>query len=226
MSVSKAVLGDPLTWGAIGVSAVVMAVIAMRFPLAGAELLMLGALTFVHVAAWFALAGATGRYRRRWDERQLEQTREQLEKSQQRVDSLRLAFTRAQFEDGAERLQKLVDGYGGFRRAIGHWHAGTQEGQRKLSKIAGECYDRGLVQLESLSGLVRTLQHTGGDVADNPDAKRMIATSDMLTEGLVAISLSFSDGSRDGEVRIEAELTKLLDRLEESGSVPANQRLE
>lgn len=226
MSVSRTVLGDPLTWGAIGVSAVVLAVIATRFPLGDSQLLMLAGFALAQIIGWVALATATGRYRRRWNENQLEQAREQLEKSQQRVDSLRLAFTRVDFEQGSDQLQKLVDSYSGFRRAIGNWRAGSQQSQRKLSEMAGECYDQGLMQLESLSGLVRTLQDTKGRVAENPDAERLIRNSDLLADGLVAISLSFSDGSRDGETRAQTQLSRLLERLDEHGSVHVTRELE
>lgn len=219
MSVSRAVLGDPFTWGAFGVTAVAFAAIAARFPLGNAELLMLAGFAIAQFIGWIALATATGRYRRRWNESQLEQAREQLEKSQQRVDSLRLAFTRVDFELGADRLQKLVESYSGFRRAIGHWRAGSQQSQRRLSELAGECYVRGLAQLESLSGLVRTLQDTNGQVTGNPDADRLLGNSDLLADELVAISLSFSDSSPDVAMRAETRLVTLLKRLDDHGAV-------
>ncbi|MEM9063180.1 MAG: hypothetical protein AAGD13_22190 [Pseudomonadota bacterium] len=223
MNVFRTALNDPLTWGALGVTAAVSATIAMRFPLASGELSILGAFAVVQFASWLILAGASGRYRRRWNESQLNRARDQLERNQRRVDSLDLAFTRLEFETGTERLESLSDSYASFRQAVGTHHTISQPMQRRLSELAGNCYDRGLSELESLSGLVRTLQGSGGGVNDHPDANRLIANTQRLSEELIAVSLSFSDGSGDSEARAEAKLMRLAEGQATPPPVPEKQ---
>lgn len=214
MKISKVILSDPLTWGAGAVSIVACVFVALRFPQGLDGRLLLAGFALAQVAAWLTLAGVTGRYRRRWSSAQRAEARDQMEQSQRRVDSLRLAFTRQDYEPGVACLEKLVDSYKGLRRAIGTRRSAPLHLQRRLSAVAADCYDSGLVELERLSGLVRTLHDTGGQADKNDDAARILSTSERLSGDLVAISLSFSDGSEDVDIRAEKRLIERLEAFE------------
>ncbi|MEM7238305.1 MAG: hypothetical protein AAF501_10855 [Pseudomonadota bacterium] len=220
------ILRDPCTWGAIGVSIAVALLVGERFPLDGMEHIALSGFAAAQFLIWLAIAGASGRYHSRWNERELAQARGQSEDLSRRVDSLKLAFTRLDLEAGTTGLEALVRSYSAFRRAIGARPPASQQIQRRISEAAGQCYNRGLAELEALSSLMWTLEDTVGAAEDTATSERFLRNADQVAEGLISVAISFSDGSRDDMADIETRLNEISSSIDISGTVSANDKLE